>query len=51
MECNECEYWTADFWAQYKDGTGEYICSKCLTQVELSAILSLSDYDRELVID
>ena len=51
MECNECEYWTADFWAEYKDGTGEFICSKCLTQVDLSAILSLSDYDRELVLD
>lgn len=51
MECNECEYWTANFWVDYKDGTGQYLCSTCLTQVDVVAIMEISDYDRETVLD
>jgi hypothetical protein len=48
-ECNECEYNAADVWADYSDNSGEFICYKCLTQVPSSAIVGLSDLDRELV--
>jgi hypothetical protein len=48
-ECNECEYNAADVWVDYSDNSGEFICYKCLTQVPSSAIVSLSDLDRELV--
>jgi hypothetical protein len=50
-ECNECEYWSADVWVDFSDGSGEFICYKCLTQVPSAAIVSLSDFDKELVFE
>ena len=50
-ECTECEYFSADFWVDYVDGSGEYICAKCLTEVQSAAILSLSDLDKESVFE